>query len=80
MRLGPDGMLYVGVGAYDPPEAQNPDTLAGKLLRMDLAWRDPPGQPRPEQLYLRERHPQHPGLRLVRRPTHCAGGPWSLRR
>lgn len=36
MQLGPDGMLYVGVDAYDPPEAQDPDTLAGKLLRMDL--------------------------------------------
>ena len=47
MRLGPDGMLFVGVGAYDPPEAQNPDTLAGKLLRMDLAGGIPPDNPDP---------------------------------
>ena len=45
MRLGPDGMLYVGVGAYDPPEAQNPDVLAGKLLRMDLEGGIPPDNP-----------------------------------
>ncbi len=48
MRLGPDGMLYVGVGAYDPPEAQNPDTLAGKLLRMDLEGGIPPDNPDPD--------------------------------
>ena len=47
MRLGPDGMLYVGVGAYDPPEAQNPDVLAGKLLRMDLDGGIPPDNPDP---------------------------------
>ena len=47
MRLGPDGMLYVGVGAYDPPEAQNPDILAGKLLRMDLEGGIPPDNPDP---------------------------------
>ena len=31
MRLGPDGMIYVGVGAYEPHDAQDPNTLAGKL-------------------------------------------------
>ena len=48
MRLGPDGMLYVGVGAYDPPEAQNPDVLAGKLLRMDLDGGIPSDNPDPD--------------------------------
>ena len=48
MRLGPDGMLYVGVGAYDPPEAQNPEILAGKLLRMDLDGGIPPDNPDPD--------------------------------
>ena len=48
MRLGPDGMLYVGVGAYDPPEAQDLDTLAGKLLRMDLDGGIPPDNPDPD--------------------------------
>ena len=65
MHIGPDGMLYVGIGAYDPPEAQNPDVLAGKLLRMDLDGGIPPGQPGPGQLHLRQRNTQHPGLRLV---------------
>ena len=48
MRLGPDGMLYVGVGAYDPPEAQNPEVLAGKLLRMDLDGGIPADNPDPD--------------------------------
>ncbi len=52
MRLGPDGMLYVGVGAYDPPEAQSPDTLAGKLLRMDLEGGIPPDNPDPNSYIL----------------------------
>ena len=48
MRIGPDGMLYVGIGAYDPPEAQNPDTVAGKLLRMDLDGGIPADNPDPD--------------------------------
>ncbi len=48
MRLGPDGMLYVGVGAYDPYEAQNPETLAGKLLRMTLEGSIPADNPDPD--------------------------------
>ena len=48
MRIGPDGMLYVGIGAYDPPEAQNPDTPAGKLLRMDLDGGIPLDNPNPD--------------------------------
>ena len=48
MRLGPDGMLYVGVGAYEPEDAQDPDTLAGKLLRMDLEGGIPADNPDPD--------------------------------
>ena len=48
MRLGPDGMLYVGVGAYEPHDAQNPDTLAGKLLRMNLEGGIPADNPDPD--------------------------------
>ena len=47
MRLGPGGMLYVGVGAYEPHDAQNPGTLAGKLLRMDLEGGIPSDNPDP---------------------------------
>ncbi|MYC31570.1 MAG: PQQ-dependent sugar dehydrogenase [Chloroflexi bacterium] len=48
MRVGPDGMLYVGVGAYEPHDAQDPDTLAGKLLRMDLEGGIPGDNPDPD--------------------------------
>ncbi len=48
MRIGPDGMLYVGVGAYEPQDAQDPGTLAGKLLRMDLEGGIPPDNPDPD--------------------------------
>ena len=48
MRLGPDGMLYVGVGAYEPHDAQDPGTLAGKLLRMDLEGGIPADNPDPD--------------------------------
>ncbi len=48
MRIGPDGMLYVGVGAYEPEDAQDPGTLAGKLLRMDLEGGIPPDNPDPD--------------------------------
>ncbi len=47
MRVGPDGMLYVAVGAYLPGDAQDPETLAGKLLRMDLDGGIPPDNPDP---------------------------------
>ena len=47
MRIGPDGMLYVGVGAFEPSEAQDPNTLAGKMLRLDLDGSIPPDNPDP---------------------------------
>ena len=47
MKIGPDGMLYVGVGAYEPHDAQDSGTLAGKLLRMDLEGGIPVDNPDP---------------------------------
>jgi aldose sugar dehydrogenase len=35
MRIGPDGKLYVGVGAFDPGLAQQANQLPGKLLRLN---------------------------------------------
>ena len=84
MRLGPDGMLYVGVGAYKPRDAQDGGTLApwhlgGKVAQNGPGSRHPRRQPGPGQLYLRQRNPQHPGLRLVRRQTHRDDRAWSFR-
>ena len=50
VMFGPDGMLYIGMGdgggAGDPQNrAQNPDSLLGKLLRIDVDGGDPYGIP-----------------------------------
>lgn len=50
LRIGPDGKLYVGVGAYDPRLAQKPDQLPGKLLRMNLDGSVPDDNPTPGSL------------------------------
>lgn len=47
MHIGPDKMLYVGVGAFLPDLAQDPTSLAGKLLRMDLEGAIPADNPDP---------------------------------
>ena len=47
MRIGPDGMLYVGIGAYEPMRAQDLNSLAGKLLRMTLEGEIPEDNPIP---------------------------------
>ena len=50
VMFGPDGMLYIGMGdggsAGDPQNrAQNPDSLLGKLLRIDVDGGDPYANP-----------------------------------
>ena len=45
MRIGPDGLLYVGIGAYEPMRAQDLNSLAGKLLRMTLEGEIPDDNP-----------------------------------
>lgn len=48
LRFGPDGMLYVGTGdARNPDSAQNPDSLAGKILRVTPDGQIPEDNPFP---------------------------------
>jgi glucose/arabinose dehydrogenase len=47
MQIGPDGKLYVGVGAYAPELAQRADELPGKLLRLNLDGSVPDDNPTP---------------------------------
>jgi glucose/arabinose dehydrogenase len=51
VMFGPDGFLYIGTGdggKHDDPfnSAQNPDSLLGKILRIDVNERDPYGIPK----------------------------------
>ncbi len=49
IAFGPDGMLYVAVGdAQQPDLAQDPDSLAGKILRVTADGAIPQDNPDPE--------------------------------
>lgn len=48
LRIGPDGMLYAGTGdAGDPELSRDPQSPAGKLLRLSLDGEVPPDNPIP---------------------------------
>jgi glucose/arabinose dehydrogenase len=61
IAFGPDGMLYATVGdAGDPPQAQDPASLNGKILRMTPTGEVPADNPTPGSLVysLGHRNPQ----------------------
>ncbi|MDO9017730.1 MAG: PQQ-dependent sugar dehydrogenase [Deltaproteobacteria bacterium] len=48
LRIGPDGMLYVGTGdAGEPDRSQDPRSLAGKVLRLTPEGQIPADNPTP---------------------------------
>jgi glucose/arabinose dehydrogenase len=49
LRFGPDGMLYIGTGDGQQPEAaQDAKSLSGKILRLTPDGKVPPDNPSPE--------------------------------
>ncbi|BDV32371.1 oxidoreductase [Microbacterium terricola] len=63
IAFGPDGMLYVTAGdAAQPPRAQDPDSLGGKILRMTPDGGIPADNPTPGSLVYSSGHRNVQGL------------------
>lgn len=73
LLFGADGSLYVGTGdAGDPPRSQDPDDLAGKVLRIRSDGRPDPRNPDPTSPVFTLGHRNVQGLALDR-----AGRVWA---
>lgn len=52
IKFGPDGYLYIGTGdAQEPSQAQNKNTLAGKILRITREGKAAPGNTFDNEVY-----------------------------
>lgn len=63
IRFGPDGYLYATTGdATEPDLARDPDSLAGKVLRLAADGSVPPDNPFPDSLVFTSGHRNPQGL------------------
>jgi glucose/arabinose dehydrogenase len=79
LKFGPDGKLYVTTGdAAEPRRAQQPDSLAGKILRLEADGSVPADNPHPgSPVYsLGHRNPQGLAWDAASRLVAAEHGPW----